>query len=119
VRRFEILLEKLNRNELQDLKEEPRSILSSRSLGSSWFIISVLSATSSSSDGTAELFRVSPPEPETGDPASSQNGGLNVQDIRPTVADSAIRDIAGRLQWRQVQVLLVAVCGSSREGAST
>jgi len=62
VRRFEILLEKLNRKDLQDLKEAPRSILSSRSLRSSWFIISALTATSSSSDGTAELFRVSPPE---------------------------------------------------------
>ena len=62
MRRFEILLEKLNRKDLQDLKEEPRSILSSRSLRSSWFIISVLTATSSWSEGTAELFRVSPPE---------------------------------------------------------
>jgi len=62
VRRFEILLEMLNRKDLQDLKEQSRSILSSRSLRSSWFIILVLTATSSSSDGTAELFRVSPPE---------------------------------------------------------
>jgi len=44
VRRFEILLEMLNRKDLQDLKEEPRSILSSRSLRSSWFIILVLTA---------------------------------------------------------------------------
>ena len=62
MRRFEILLEKLNRKALQDLKEEPRSILSLRSLRSSWFIILVLTATSSPSIGTAELFRVSPPE---------------------------------------------------------
>ena len=62
MRRFEILLERLNRKDLQDLKEEPRSILSSKSLRSSWFIILVLTATSISSDGTAELFCVSPPE---------------------------------------------------------
>jgi len=62
VRGFEIHLEKLNRKDPQDLKEEPRSILSSRSLRSSWFIILVLTATSSSSDGTAELFHISPPE---------------------------------------------------------
>ena len=62
MRRCEILLEKLNRKVLQDLKEEPRSILSSRSLRSSWFSILVLSATSRPSDGTAQLFRVSPPE---------------------------------------------------------
>ena len=56
MRRFEILVEKLNRKDLQDLKEEPRSILSSRSLRSSRFISLVLTATRVRLTGQRSFF---------------------------------------------------------------